>query len=114
MHSWWIRNMTIKLQMMRNEDILSFVFVRHPFDRLESSYYNKIAAKAGRMSLPYWKKLVRRIHKKCKYVQVWKVNVRYLDFRYFSLLKDVKGMQKKDVLLDRLWCSKEGSAGFLC
>ena len=63
--------MTIKLQMIRNEDILSFVFVRHPFDRLESAYYDKIAVTSGNTTSPYWEKLVIGIHKKCKPIQVW-------------------------------------------
>ena len=35
--------MTKKLQLMkRQKDLLTFVFVRHPFDRLESAYYDKV------------------------------------------------------------------------
>ena len=53
------------------ENFLSFVFVRHPLDRLESAYYDKIAVKYGKTTSPYWEELVTNIHKKCKHIEVW-------------------------------------------
>ena len=47
-HLWW--NLTKEQQVGlfngSDDNILSFVMVRHPFDRLVSAYYDKIIGKA--------------------------------------------------------------------
>ena len=69
LYSWWIRDTNKKLQMLKEdkEDIHSFVFVRHPLDRLESAYYDKIVVKPGTELGPYWSNLLIEIHRKCKF-----------------------------------------------
>ena len=49
------------------ENFLSFVFVRHPLDRLESAYYDKIVIKPGTELGQYWSQLLMEIRRKCKY-----------------------------------------------
>jgi hypothetical protein len=48
--------------MLKRQSILSFVFVRHPLDRLESAYYDKIV---GKPSDTFYK-MVKNIKAKCK------------------------------------------------
>ena len=61
---WWNLNDTQKSTYMKKPDILSFVFVRHPFDRLVSAYYDKIAG--HRSKFGYFKDVVDGIRKNCK------------------------------------------------
>ena len=51
-----------KLNLMNRQDILSFVFTRHPFDRLESAYFDKIIGDPGEG----WQNLSQFIKKRCK------------------------------------------------
>lgn len=60
---WWDLQMDEKLRYMNQEDVLSFVFVRHPFDRLESAYFDKIVGNPGY----FWKQFAKSIEKKCKH-----------------------------------------------
>merc|ERR1711976_846555 len=39
---WWKISNKKKMAMLKRQSILSFVFVRHPLDRLESAYYDEI------------------------------------------------------------------------
>ena len=67
-YSWWIQDMNTKLRMLKeDENFLSFVFVRHPLDRLESAYYDKIVVKPGTELGQYWSQLLIQIHRKCKF-----------------------------------------------
>jgi hypothetical protein len=50
------------MAMLKRQSILSFVFVRHPLDRLESAYYDKIV---GKPSDTFYK-MVKNIKAKCK------------------------------------------------
>ena len=51
-----------KLNLMNRQDVLSFVFTRHPFDRLESAYFDKIIGDPGKD----WQHLIQFIKKNCK------------------------------------------------
>ena len=52
-HLWW--NLTKEQQVGHfngsDGNILSFVMVRHPFDRLVSAYYDKILGKALKLKI---------------------------------------------------------------
>ena len=55
------------MAMLKRQSILSFVFVRHPLDRLESAYYDKIV---GKPSDTFYK-MVKNIKAKCKILQMF-------------------------------------------
>ena len=46
-----------------NEDMLTFVIIRHPFDRIVSSYYDKIVGPGG---FGTYQKIKDVIKKDCK------------------------------------------------
>ena len=55
------------MAMLKRQSILSFVFVRHPLDRLESAYYDKIV---GKPSDTFYK-MVKNIKAKCKILKMY-------------------------------------------
>ena len=78
--SWWNMNIGQKFLFMRHPDMLSFVFVRHPYERLESAYFDKIVGNAANES-KWWEFMVNSIRQKCKwlvikrnavYIWIWK------------------------------------------
>ena len=57
--------MVQKIDLLKSGKINSFVFVRHPFDRIESAYYDKMADLTKQTG--YFKAIATQIQKKCKY-----------------------------------------------
>jgi hypothetical protein len=50
---------------IQEDGILSFVFVRHPFERLESAYYDKIVGPASK-HLPFMT-FAKDVVRQCEY-----------------------------------------------
>ena len=70
--------------MLKRQSILSFVFVRHPLDRLESAYYDKIV---GKPSDTFYK-MVKNIKAKCKILQMFSL-LKSENFKiYISFISD--------------------------
>ena len=72
------------MAMLKRQSILSFVFVRHPLDRLESAYYDKIV---GKPSDTFYK-MVKNIKAKCKILQMFSL-LKSENFKiYISFISD--------------------------
>ena len=57
--------MVQKIDLLKTGKINSFVFVRHPFDRIESAYYDKMADLTRQSG--NFKAIATQVQKKCKY-----------------------------------------------
>lgn len=62
--SWSGISTSKKFALLKRQSILSFVFVRHPFDRIESAYYDKITGEPTET----FKMIVESIKKTCKLI----------------------------------------------
>ncbi len=61
-HAWWNLTKSKKMALLKRQRIFSFIFVRHPLERLESAYYDKIVGDPS----PHFQKLTSQIKRKCE------------------------------------------------
>ena len=70
--------MVQKIDLLRTGKINSFVFVRHPFDRIESAYFDKMVDLTRQLAPA--KAIAAQIQKKCKYCLTLKGSLTNISF----------------------------------